>query len=423
VKFKVFILLACLLPASFVQSVHADATLPIYGPCKMTNELPCVDRFLLVDANGNEHEASLSGNNIPYRGTFAGQSESGTDYQWRVAGLDEPGGSLDYTLLVEKFPYGTPYCWLPKQNLSTCDTKVDEIVIRVFPPDEYRTSNLNISPRYTYKIDFRLPSDYPIGMLIGHGKSGSVQISSNSDGSREAHLVGTPATLTIYRNNTPANGALTYTGLSFWIHSQMDSAATWANRCNNGEILSWWRDTNNGSDPIWSARDNSMEMQLDAPHLREDGSLNEGSMQVQVPLKMARCLWGIDLTHSVSASVSASYADSTTPEIIATTASIVGNYYYLNSNGFHFSSPTVKVKLVQSINQQSPVPSVSPQVATPSATPSQSMTALITPSPVATGSSNASVAMKSAVITCIKGSLVKKFSSPKGQCPAGYKKK
>jgi hypothetical protein len=118
-----------------------------------------------------------------------------------------------------------------------------------------------------------------------------------------------------------------------------------------------------------------------------------------MPIETAKCLWGVDLSKAVSASVSASYPELGIAELVTTTSRVEGKFFKVSAAGFHFSAPIIKVKVVQEV----------------SATPSPS--ASVTPTP------SAKPVVKKTTITCVKGKTSKKVSAVNPKCPAGYKKR
>ena len=109
-----------------------------------------------------------------------------------------------------------------------------------------------------------------------------------------------------------------------------------------------------------------------------------------MPLTVANCLWGADLGKATQASVSATYPELGITEMITTTSKVAQGTYFLSASGFHYSAPTIKVKVAQIKEEVLPVKEiVKPKVQT---------------------------------ISCIKGKLKKKVTAAKPQCPAGSKK-
>jgi len=151
--------------------------------------------------------------------------------------------------------------------------------------------------------------------------------------------------------------------------------------------------------PMYLPQDSALTLQVSSTHLRADNSKNLGVFNIDMPIETAKCLWGVDLSKAVSASVSASYPELGIAELVTTTSRVEGKFFKVSAAGFHFSAPIIKVKVVQEV----------------SATPSPSASA--TPAP------SAKPVVKKLTITCVKGKTSKKVTAVNPKCPAGYKKK
>jgi hypothetical protein len=99
-------------------------------------------------------------------------------------------------------------------------------------------------------------------------------------------------------------------------------------------------------------------------------------------------MWKVDLDGNVKASVSVSYEDGSAPSVATVIGQRIGDDYLIVSTGFHYSSPTLRVKLAQS-----------------------KVTEPIKSAPV-----------KKIKITCKKGKTTKQVMAVKPVCPTGYKK-
>ena len=127
-----------------------------------------------------------------------------------------------------------------------------------------------------------------------------------------------------------------------------------------------------------------------------------------MPLSTATCLWGVDLSKAVSASISASYPELGISEIVTTTSQVKDGFFKVSAAGFHYSAPVIKMKVTQSPSTQP----VTPLEASPSPTPSAEPATI----PVVQK-------IKKSTITCIKGKSTKKVTAVSPKCPAGFKKK
>jgi len=169
--------------------------------------------------------------------------------------------------------------------------------------------------------------------------------------------------------------------------------------------MSLWYSGQLQSMPTWLPADSALTLQVSSTHLRADRTPNAGIFNIVMPINLAKCLWGVDLSKAASASISASYPELGISEVVTTSSKVVGDTFQVSAAGFHFSAPVIKMKVTQSVNAQPVEPEPSP---TPSPEP--------VVKPVAT-------VMKKSTISCVKGKITKKVSAVSPKCPAGYKKK
>jgi hypothetical protein len=145
--------------------------------------------------------------------------------------------------------------------------------------------------------------------------------------------------------------------------------------------------------PIWDAKTATLNYRMAALPLLSDGSKFLGHYTLQIPTEVAQCFWGVDAPKA-QATISVISEDGK-EQVITAVASSNSEYFRFNVSGFHFSSPTIKMKLLT----------------TEANTPS--------PTPTKTSDPKKSIVKK---IVCTKGKTVKTFSNT-SKCPAGYKLK
>ena len=119
--------------------------------------------------------------------------------------------------------------------------------------------------------------------------------------------------------------------------------AAWLSKCDYGRGMSIWSNGDIIQNPSWNNEEKAIQLQVAAMATKADGTRNQGTFEVAVPIKIAQCLWGVDLSKSASAIISASYPELGISEIITTSSRVEKGMYYLNANGFHYSAPTIKV--------------------------------------------------------------------------------
>ncbi len=127
-----------------------------------------------------------------------------------------------------------------------------------------------------------------------------------------------------------------------------------------------------------------LQLNVSNSHFDTDGKTPfEGKYNGTVPFETASCLWGQNLS-SKSQFIAEVIEESTGEKKAATTAVAVDSEALrINAYGFTFSSPTIRVKYVATASPVSP---------------------------------------KKQTITCKKGKTVRKITSLRPKCPAGFKK-
>jgi hypothetical protein len=140
--------------------------------------------------------------------------------------------------------------------------------------------------------------------------------------------------------------------------------------------------------PTFDKNEGLLDYKVAAPHLTSTGEVFKGTYDLVMSSAVARCLYGFSKA-PIGATISI-VSESGLPNIATTLVSEKDGFLNLAAYNFTFSSPTVRVKLIQE------------KVAA---------TATVT------------VPAKKTSITCIKGKTSKKVTAVTPKCPAGYKKK
>ena len=147
----------------------------------------------------------------------------------------------------------------------------------------------------------------------------------------------------------------------------------------------------NPSPPSYDASDGSLNFEVGSPHLDSTGNVIQGFYSMVVSAKIAKCIWGSDLTNS-KATVSI-VNDSGTAQVSTSALKFADDFYYFHISGFTYSTKKISIRLTAA-----PAPVVVP-----------------TPTPLAVAPIKR--------ITCVKGNLKKYVSGVKPVCPKGYKVK
>ena len=395
--------------ASFIAipiASSADLTLTPYEPCEIVNKAPCIESFTLIDSKGKRIMAIPGGPTTPLTYEFASQkSTPTTTYQWYAPGVKHENTTELMTLHVYHFPLGSKYCW----SETECSSDVDETVIYLFasgwgvpaPAVDFvdRENDLlcgtaekpekcirmwGLNEDYQYEITLRPLPTFDFSHANGEAKNGRVRVGLNSAGEKIITFTGEPVIFSYNivsplkpkdPNQQRADASYSYIGV--YAHTVQSAQSAWLKRCDYGREMSLWYSGQLQSMPTWVPQDSALTIQVSSTHLRADNSKNLGVFNIDMPIATAKCLWGVDLSKVVSASVTASYPELGIAELITTTSRVEGKFFKVSASGFHYSSPTIKMKVVQ----------------------------------------------KKITVICTKGKVIKKVTSASPKCPVGYKKK
>lgn len=147
----------------------------------------------------------------------------------------------------------------------------------------------------------------------------------------------------------------------------------------------------NPAPPSYDAKDGSLNFEVGSPHLDATGKVIQGIYSMVLSSKIAKCIWGSDLTNS-RATVSI-INDAGQTQVSTSALKALNDFYYFHISGFTYSTKKISI-------QVEPTP-----IVTPTPTPSAA--------PVAT--------QRAKKITCVKGKNKKVISGVKPVCPKGYK--
>ena len=143
-------------------------------------------------------------------------------------------------------------------------------------------------------------------------------------------------------------------------------------------------------------------------HKNPDDSIFQGSYDLVMSSKIARCIYGFEGSGPLYATVSVVNSDGGESILASESVKEEGGWLRLKARGFTFSSPTLKIKLTQNAPSAPTQPAKADTAA--SAAPAKSESASPT-------------SAKRISITCTKGKVVRKVTGVAPKCPAGFKKK
>lgn len=413
-------------------SAFADLKLIDYPVCAESGKAPCIESLVLEDDQGKQIKAVPEGPTYKMPSEFAGlKSDPATVWQWRTPGIKHESKTELLTVKALHFPSGAPYCWGP----NFCQNDVDETIITIsasgwdapvpmidFPDladdrvcesqgkKEVCTRPWSINKDYRYVITLKVTDDFDFSYSNGEALDGSARVIRNSNNERLLVFSGKPVDYS-YKINIPNRKSdeqradVTQANLGVYVQTKKSGNSSWLSKCDSGEGLSLWYSGQLKSYPAWIAQDSALTIQVESTHLKSDNSMNIGAFNIDMPLSTAACLWGVDLSKAVSASISASYPELGVTEIVATTSKVTGNFFKVSASGFHYSAPTIKMRLTQDAGVQAAPPE--PAAVNPPAVTTKTRVSLL----------------KKVTINCVKGKMTKKVTAVKPKCPTGFKKK
>ena len=95
--------------------------------------------------------------------------------------------------------------------------------------------------------------------------------------------------------------------------------------------------------PIWSNSTSSLDFKIASTHTNSMGQENVGDYYLMLRPEFAKCIWGSDSAGAV-ATISVVNSDGTN-QVATTIMGKVDGWIRFEAAGFHFSAPTIKVKL------------------------------------------------------------------------------
>jgi hypothetical protein len=191
------------------------------------------------------------------------------------------------------------------------------------------------------------------------------------------------------------------TSLRFFIHhvGVNDNSSFFPIACaDKGYTVQAWNSEAAGT-PYWDKATDSLNFGVIAPHLKVNGEQNTGFFTLWAAEDFIKCRWPENtLIGAPKITVEVLNPDGTA-QIAVTSVRQANKTLYFSASGFHYSSPTIRVKAEKAAPVVTPTPSASPSPTTkPVATPKKT-------------------------ITCIKGKSSKKVTAVNPKCPSGWKKK
>ena len=356
-------------------------------------------RFRVAAPNGAWEWFSPIGTSFLWsNGVPAPKVTRGFYNEWTFPKGKESNSSNNVVVMAEFQPYKATWCWAA----DVCNDRREEFSLAINPSKD--KDLLKNNPNYSFTVTIRAPKSFEFGEVSGSAKQVIVKYGKDLQtvsGVATREIIATLSPIATARGGTPTQMAekatmITY-GANIWIYGQNNGIVDGLGPCGKIGGVQVVSNAMHSLDPTWDATEEAIAVRLSTPHFLPDGSINVGYLEVRMPRAAALCMWKVDLDGSIKASVSVSYEDGSAPTVATVSGKRVGDDYLIVSAGFHYSSPTLRVKLGQS---KATEPVVSAPVAEP-----------VVSAPV-----------KKIKITCKKGKVTKQVTAVKPVCPTGYKK-
>jgi hypothetical protein len=309
--------------------------------------------------------------------------------EWTFPNGQEPSSLNNVIVQAEFQPYKATWCWA----LDVCNDRREEFLLAITPSRD--KDLLKNNPDFSYTITIRAPKNFEFGEVSGSAKQVTVKYGKDLQavgGVATREIIATLSPIATARGGTPTQMAekadvISY-GANIWIYGQNNGIVDGLGPCGKIGGVQVVSNAMHSLDPSWDAAEEAIAVRLSTPHLLPDGSVNVGYLEIRMPRAAALCMWKVDLDGSIKASVSISYEDGSAPSVATIVGKRVADDYLIISSGFHYSSPTLRVKLTQGKAPDVPIAPV----------------------------------VKKLSISCKKGKVTKKVTAVKPACPAGYKK-
>ena len=309
-------------------------------------------------------------------------------------------------VVAEFQPFKATWCWA----LNKCSDRREEFSLAISP-----TENRNLlkeNEDYSYTVTIRAPKAFEFGEVSGSAKRVIVKYGKDLQavgGVATREIIATLSPMATARGGTPTKMAekaefISY-GANIWIYGQNNDVVDALGACGKIGGVQVVSNAMHSLDPTWDAEAEAIAVRLSTPHLLPDGSVNVGYLEIRMPRAAALCMWKVDLDGSIKATVNITYEDGSTPSIATVNGKRIGDDYLIISTGFHYSSPTLRVKL----SQDNAVKPADNSVSTQSESKNENK-----------ASAPAATPKKIKVINCVKGKLTRKISGVSPKCPKGY---
>lgn len=419
----IFVLIFSVLPLVNISSPQARALEPLQPilDCSTTPENSCIEAIYLISSTGVRKKAQLTGRISKEVRTYAPESVLNAEWQeYSIDGYTFSGKAGNaFIPRIFYFPYGNRDCFYTPCvggneyiEFAMTATWLNGPPSNTPLPLPYRSSNLacgvKTNPSYcyepqmfntdaTFEFHLRIPSPFKTVASTGRGVQNysfnKVGTHTTSSGVTFNRIVASAKPIAYSGYGFAGADIDEYADyetdqFQFWFWGESDARVKRLGACYQTPKLSVVSNIFHATFPMWDSTEQSIYVNLAGPHFKSDGTVNYGLIQIKVSRDLAQCLWGVDVSKSVQAKVSLTYDTAGQQQTQTLATKYLDSEFIVTLTGMHFSSPTLKVQLVEAQVQSSTVQA-----------PQRTSTK---------------------VITCTKGKQKKTVKGIKPTCPKGW---
>jgi hypothetical protein len=427
-----WIALSALILPTFIPVAPARASVDYavqVSDCTTSGNLICIKSVeFKKEDEVNYQRAVLTGNQVKVDQVGNGGLRlSGVRQEYRTPGITYEGESNDKIIpTVEFFPAISVPC-----PISYCSPAREVIGVFVSPSSinqqwqnrlvtspfrddsafcvsgttkQLCTRDLRFDTPVNFRIQIQIPTDYVVSFIHGLASKFSYSLKPSDVSGYSLLTFGfSPIQHSGMLNSAWGKNSLGQEGgdylvdsTALWFFGKNDMWSKSIGPCAGSGAYGVVNNAVEMFEPRWSAEDSTLNVQLRAPHVTSKNEIAKGYFGAFVSRSMAECLWKLDISKQSSAKLAVTYNDAGSSEVLTAVSSYKDDLFTLETSGFHFSSPTIKVKLETSPSAPSP-------------------------SPKSTLAPKAVEVTKS--IICYRGKVSKKIVGRAPKCPSGYKTK
>ena len=344
------------------------------------------------------------------------QVQHGYYEEWTFPKNGKADSTNNIAVIAEFQPYKATWCW----SETICNDRREEFLLAIRPTT---TPGLwEESQAASFTITFRAPKSFQFGEVSGSAQRVVVKYGKDLppvNGQATREIIATFSPIATARGGTPTEMAVKATMIThdanIWIYGQNNGIVDGLGVCGKIGGVQVVSNAMHSLDPSWNAATESIDVRLSTPHLRPDGSVNVGYLEIRMPREAAMCMWKVDLDGNLKASVNITYDDGSSPSVATVVGQRIGNDYLIVSSGFHYSSPKLAIKLSNSASAD-----LTPTA--PEATPAVAPAATALAPAIATQAKTPAKTVAKTKTVCVKGKTIK-YIAPSAKCPVGYAKK